>query len=750
MILRGIVHLAALCVLAGAAIAQDTAEDTVIDLTPMVDLMQEDAGAGSPNESMPEATDPADAPIENEAETPPANSGEASGADMAPEDNAVIDVPVRSAAPAATPTEAPQAVRLPLRPVSGPDPRRLFGEYDSASFLIDIPDPAAVTAFEILMQSSVNVLPEVSEIAVSVNGTLAAATEPFAFEGFAPLTVETSGFVAGTNRIDIVARQSHRIFCGPDATFQIWTDIDAGASGVTLAPGSLTSVSTNFASLVAGLESIAVVATDPPNPALMAELSRRIGAFGNSRAPVLVVSSPFDAVAPGPIQPRIAIRADAVDGAEIRRAADGAPVLVLAPDVSSESLDRLLPGPTPPADVPALSLGTPTRIGDLGFEDVEIRRRYGRFDVQFSLPEDWMLSANQAARIDLLYRYAEGLPASALMLVKVNGTTVRLLPLYGQPGVVLPSLPVGFPTRLLEPGINVISFETIIPGDPPEQPCSPIDGPMAEVFADTAIAIPPSPRMVFPSVATVLRGLDNAGIGVAEDAAPDGLASALGNALNVAIVPLVGGPGAEDARLTVASLAEVDRLQLTSLGLTRRAVEDLLTGRIAAPDDAGTEPLAAPGPISRFEAWLRARWAALVQLGQPGDPALADWIAGRQAVAMMLIPDPANRLSAWLIAAPGVDAVWLAEQVSAARLDPDGPKGQAALLSESGTWTVWRPAATPPMLLEPVTLTNLRTVAGNYAAWSPGLYVAMLAGLVFVSVIVALVFIVRTRGRRRR
>jgi hypothetical protein len=752
MIARPLTSVAALMLWAGLVAAQEASDDAIIDLTPMVDLMQDgpDTGlSGDPVLDAPPADATAPEAPPNAADTPsdPSDPAEASAA---PDASVIIDGPVRATVPTEATVTEPMPLRVPLRPVDGPDPRRLFGEYDSATFLIDIADPGAVTAFDIVMQSSVNILPETSEIIVTVNGAQAAVSQPFAFDAFAALPVDTAALVAGPNRVEVTVKQSHRIFCGPEATFQIWTDIDARASGATVRPGPFQADGMDFAARVAGLESLMVIASEPPDPALLAALTRKLAAPDTGRAPTLVVGSPFDPAQPGPPAPRIAIRPDASGGAELRLAADGAPVLMLAPDVSAEALGFLLPDPPPQTDFPAVEPGTPALLSDLGFGDVAIRRRYGRVDIHFTLPEDWMLAANQTARIDLLYRYAEGLPPNALMLVKVNGTTVRLLPLYGEPGVTLPRLPVGFPTRLVEPGVNVISFETIIPGDPPDQPCSPIDGPMAEIFSDTGIVIPQAPRMAFPSVATVLRSLDREGLALAEGAAPDGLAAAIGQALDIDMIPLDGGPGTGDAALTVASLAEIDRLPLTALGLTRRGLEDLLTGRVAATPDVLVEEPAPLGPVARVGDWLVGRWTALGQLGWPGDAPLADWIERREAVALMLIPEPGDRLSAWLVAAPGVDPAWLAEQVAAARLDPDGPKGEAALLSAEGRWTVWRPATTPPMLLERVTPANLRQVAGNYAAWSPGLYVGLLASLVFVSVIVGLVFVVRTRGRRKR
>jgi hypothetical protein len=742
--------VAGLAVWPGLGLAQDAPvapDDTIIDLTPMLDLMQ------APPETTPPITPPPppepapEPPAATPAETAP--TAAAAPPAPAPALPSVIEAPVRAGVPAAETPDESEAVRIPLRSSGGTDPLRLIGEYDSAEFLIDIADPLAVSALDIVMQSSVNLLPETSTITVTVNDTEAASTPAFAFDGFAPLSLDTAALVAGTNRIGVTVEQSHRIFCGPDATFQLWTEVDASASGATLLPGDHGANAATFASLATGMDSITVIADAPPDPALLSEIARRLAAPDTGRPPAIMLVGPYDAAPNGVIAPRIAIRSDAAQPVALRAGADGGPVLVIAAAAPLDALNPFLPVPPIRADLPDVVPGQPALFADLGMPDIAVRRRYGRVDVPFSLPEDWMLAASQSARIDLLYSYADGLPRNALMLVKVNGTTIRLLPLFGEPGVTLPLLPVGFSTRLLEPGANALTFEFIIPGDPPDQPCSRIDGPLVEIDSGSQIVVPPAPRMAFPSVATLLRSLDMAGISFAEGAAPDGLANAVAQGLVASLMPLDGGPETGLARLTVASLAEIDRLPLTFLGLNRRALEDVLAGRLAMPT-AVTEDVEAPGPVARSRSWLADRWTGLRRLGLPGDPALATWLDGQKAVAMLAIPDPADRLSGWLVAAPGVDPVWLADRIATARLDPDGPKGAASLLAADGTWSNWHPAATPPRLLEPLSIANMRTVAGNYAAWSPLLYVALLGALVVVSVIVGLVFVVRTRGRRKR
>ncbi|WP_180267223.1 hypothetical protein, partial [Salmonella enterica] len=51
------------------------------------------------------------------------------------------------------------------------------------------------------------------------------------FSGFEQVDVPVQGLKSGENRIGISLRQTHRIFCGPDASFGVWTEIDLTRSG---------------------------------------------------------------------------------------------------------------------------------------------------------------------------------------------------------------------------------------------------------------------------------------------------------------------------------------------------------------------------------------------------------------------------------------------------------------------------------------------------------------------------------------
>src|SRR5690606_21409051 len=207
---------------------------------------------------------------------------------------------------------------------------------------------------------------------------------------------------------------------------------------------------------------------------------------------------------------------------EIRNGADGALVLVTSLGNDPSVNDPVLPRPAPIAGLPDFPPGTSATLAEMGYSAISMQGRYGRRDLGFRLPADWLLISSQGAQLDLLYDYAAGLPEGALMLIKVNGTTIRVLPLFGQGGEPLPMLPVGFPARLLAPGPNSLTFETIIPGNPPDLPCPRIEGPLLRVSDQSVLRIPASPRMQFVSVGAGLAGLDPAAIFSAPDADSEG------------------------------------------------------------------------------------------------------------------------------------------------------------------------------------------------------------------------------------
>lgn len=695
-----------------------------IDLGPMIRAME---NGGPPAETPPEA--PAESPAEALAE---AESGATPPAVLPSYDRGA------GAAPAAGPAPAL------ISPLMGEGPARIVrisGEAGAARFTFEVPDPAQVAELRLALRTSINNLAAQTRLTFVLNGQ-EIAQEVLEADAFTPLALPTDAVVAGRNTLELRVTQGHRIFCGPEASFAIWTEVDTGASGAVLAapPGLDGGAAALALALRAGIVQTGRVAVDsaaPPDPALLHDLTQRIGALVPGAAPALVLSSPY-APAGGPPAPvRIALVAGLAGEAALRRGGDGALVLVLPADATAAMLDPWLPLPGPVADLPALVPGTAPTLDEIGLGGRVAESRYTLNALRFVLPDDWLLLAAQEARIDLSYRYAAGLPETAQMLVKVNGTTVRLLPLHGEGGLNLPVLPVGFQARLLAPGVNEVSFETFIPGDPPDLPCAQIPGPFVEISGETALVVPDSPAMTLPRLGTALRGVAPGGIAAIAGADPAGLAAQTVLALVETLQPL---PGAGGATLTVAGLRSMDARPLAELGLGRSVVDGLLTPPLPAATAAEAAP---PGWIARLR-------AGLVGMAVPGDPALDRWIRGRSGDALLFMPDADVPQDLHLIVSPGADPAAVARALSDARFDPRGPRGQVAILTRDGAWQSWQPATAVPRLHEPVTFANFRTIAGNYASWSPLGFVVALGALMSLSVVIALIFVSRTRGSRKR
>jgi hypothetical protein len=641
-------------------------------------------------------------------------------------------------------------VLLPLR-AAGRDDRlpRLVGERAALDLALDVPPAAATGPLRLVWRSTVNILAERSAWTIRINDDAPIPLPPPPVDGHALVTVEAARLEPGRNRIRLEAVQHHRIFCGPQATFDVWTEIDVSASGVFVAPGAIDASPEGFALALAAQVArdgrIVLHAAGEADPAALAALIGRVAAATGLGPGSVGVAPPPLVAGPAADIARVTLLVDAAPGATVRRGGDGAVTLVVAqgPDGALPDLSALLPpaapeaGRTGPAD---LAPGTSVTLAGLGLATAETFNRYATLDVRFRLPDDWLLLASQDARLDLGYAFAEGLPRGSLMLVKVNGTTVRLLPL-DRGGGAQPVLPVGFKARLLRPGVNLLRFEGIVPGDPADLPCVPRDTALWSVSAASRLTVPPSPRMAFPALAAALHRVGG-----------DAVEPVTGAIVDPDLLPFRAMPPAAGGRLTVVALADAGLLSLNRLDLTRRAIEAALTPA-APPPPTADDTLLPDVPLFdlRFMAdWARSLARGVVDVARPGAPGLAAWIDGRRGIALLAMPDAERPHDLWLILGPEADSAAVARALVRARDSEDAPQGPVALLDAAGVWHGWSPASVPPRLLEPLNARNLRAVLGNYASWSPILFTAVLLTLALASAVVAMLFAVRTRGRRKR
>lgn len=678
-------------------------------------------------------------------------------ADAPPAPVPVDDLPVLERGGNAAAADVARRVLYPLASGTGAAVVRLTGESASETVTLYLPNEPPPGALQLSYRVSINALQDRSSLRLVVNGEPTAAIAPDAFDGFATVSLATAALHPGRNDIRIEATLSHRIFCGPDASFAIWAEIDLAQSGALAAPGTDTPQAGDAAALLTAQAmqpgGLSLRLAPGAEPAAAAALARQIAARLPGEHPVLRQETVWTPLPDGaPAIARLVLERGPAPRVSLLRGSDGALVMRVAyadgPDGPKlPDLGALLPeAPPAAAALPLFTPGAAEPLATVGQADIARSGHYIREDVRFRLPDDWLVLGPQTAEMSLVYGFADHLAKGALLLVKANGTTIQLLPLDRKGGTILPPLRIRFRAALLHPGPNAITFEAIVPGDPPDLPCPATTGPTLQILATSTLDVPATPRMRFPGMETVLGHLDGDHI-----LGPDGNGRGQLGLLSLVVLadraPQAGA--GTPTTLTVLPYGALDRFHAEDLALTRRDLEAIL-GPAAAPDAARTGTTAPTSLLDRGRRLLDAGIRWLAGVARPGDPPLAQWLAGQRGRLILIQPHGHAPEELVLALGPDVTAADAATALAAARQDPDGPHGRVAILGEDGRWRSWRSSDTPPVLLDQLGPGNLRFVIGTYASWSPLAYTALLLGLTLLSVLIALVFVLTTRGQNKQ
>ena len=124
----------------------------------------------------------------------------------------------------------------------GADSRQLRFEGESASrvwpIYATIAETSARARLHIAYTNAISVMPEASNIVVSVNDQPVARSSIAAGGDLAALDVELpKGLLKpGYNAVRIAVSQRHRVDCSLEATYELWTQVDLATSGLTF-PG---------------------------------------------------------------------------------------------------------------------------------------------------------------------------------------------------------------------------------------------------------------------------------------------------------------------------------------------------------------------------------------------------------------------------------------------------------------------------------------------------------------------------------
>ncbi|WFE74837.1 cellulose biosynthesis cyclic di-GMP-binding regulatory protein BcsB [Roseinatronobacter sp. S2] len=643
---------------------------------------------------------------------------------------------------------------------------RLTGEASAESFILFLPETPGATELRIAHRTGIDALPERSSLRILVNDVDIGEIRPENFSEFGQdvLAVPDGLLRAGRNSVEVRALQTHRVACGPDASFALWTEIDAANSGIVVSADSFGVGPVGFLAAIAAQagrgQPITVRRPDPDASLLDAApfMGQVAAALGGT--PPEIVSAPFWGMAPDtPELARItALPAGAgLEQPRIMRGGDGAMVLLVERDSDYASISSSLMEAFQPAfstRLPVLTPGQEQTLSDLGSSRLTGQGRYILMSVDFALPWNWVLLASQKARLVLDYRFAQNLPDGALLLVKVNGTPVRMLPLDRDGGHNMPSLPVAFGANLLHPGANRLEFEALIPGDPPDAACPPMDGPVVEISEGSRLFVPASPSMTLPSIDMSLALMAPENIVTTDHAAAQLSPGVVPQIAAALMLPQGGdGPRSPYVQLTVASFADLPDLYAALGGDVMRGLQDALSRDIIRPA-ADPAPATAWDMVERPTSLFNlpslggvADWPNRLRLSARSlvfgrTPSLIDWLHGQEADAALLQPDTGQPGDIWLVFAPHATPSMIVRSLVASR---DGPSGQVALYTSAGGWRNWTDPSRPLIVQEGVSWNTLRPILGNYATLQPLVFLGVVIFLALLSAGIALFFLKLTR-----
>lgn len=456
--------------------------------------------------------------------------------------NAPAAPPARTAAPApaAAPAAGATASFKPLLPA----PRlSLDGEADTRSFAFHLTqdESTADTSLDVAFQNALLVMPEVSRLAVSVNGERVLETPIASSERPRKISsVLRKGLLRpGQNVVRFEAIMRHRTDCTLASTFDLWTRIESAGTGLTF------KALNTQARRLRSIDDLPAIGNDLNGRTVLRMIvpsavrtiaANRILAVAQAVAlrgryaqmVVEVAEKPDAVVGPGRLNVVLATTDELPQifpqmPAEIQGRSFlgfvqdqrlGPSTLVISGN-SWQEIDSIvelaLTNPvTRPIgqtrsvietaswhvpDAPYMAEARRIRFSDLGIPTQESSGRRLRARAVIAMPGDFYAQAYGEAQLYLDAAYSKAvLPGESHIEVYVNGRIAATVPLNASEGGLFQHFPISIPLRNFRAGINEIWLEavTLAPSDAACGPGATLPGPARFVLLDTSEFVLPN------------------------------------------------------------------------------------------------------------------------------------------------------------------------------------------------------------------------------------------------------------------
>ena len=404
------------------------------------------------------------------------------------------------------PDESPRREALNAIHRLGSDAHQLRFDGENASrawpIYATLDQTASRARVHIAYSNAISVMPEASTIVVSVNDIPVAQSPIAASSDEAAIDVELpKGLLKpGYNALRIAVAQRHRVDCSLDATYELWTQVDIAASGLTF-PGQADPPITSPEDLPAvspdasGAVQIHAVA---PHDATAAELDRLFlgaemlairGGFARPEVDVVdavadapglyvivgesdrLAKSGFGAFAGagegvsfvGPQYPgRSVVAISGVDVGGTERALQS-----LLPQGWDSARRATVAAERALANAGGFRAAGDSRIAlrDLGVDAQDFSGRMTRTGFDIVMPPDFYPADYDKMTLMLEGSYGAGLSVNSQILVRVNEKEAGSLPLRNPRGGALGGTPISVSLSALRPGFNRVLIEAQTPID---------------------------------------------------------------------------------------------------------------------------------------------------------------------------------------------------------------------------------------------------------------------------------------------
>lgn len=410
---------------------------------------------------------------------------------------------------------------------------RLTGEDDVSmlSFYVSPAQLAAGGQIQLAYQNAVSVLPDTASLNVELNGKDIGAFSIRSPNGFKveKLAIPANQLKAGRNALRLAVSQHHRVDCSLDATYELWTQLDAAQSGFL---GTLPAAFATIDDLMAigrnkdGFTEIHLIAPAGGSAAIVNDSAAVIQALALflDRDDIVVTVGEQPGTGAGidlyvgsgtqlnqtPQARQILAAAPAGLSVRPGEVAGRATVLMVGTG-RSELTTGLLTAVRGPmqaglnSGVLAKTWGTlaaeaSTRysLADIGYDSKPFAGRLSRTHFNLDMPADFYPAEYDTMNFYLKAATAPGIAAGSQLLVRVNDRVVTSFPFRNTDGEQFNDKRIELPLRAFHPGVNRVELlaEVPVPADAACQPGERADNkPRFMMLADSALQVPALARI---------------------------------------------------------------------------------------------------------------------------------------------------------------------------------------------------------------------------------------------------------------